>query len=243
MRPPGFVDVHCHILPALDDGALDLADSLAMARQAASDGIAVICATPHIRDDHDVRIDELPGRVAFINQEIARAGIPVRVQTGGEVAQRAAQRMDAGELHSVCLAGQTAVLVEPAPGPLGQELASLAARLRQEGLQVLIAHPERHVGEGFERWLAELAAAGCLIQWTAAFVTGEHGHVALRLAQDGLLHLLGSDAHSSHGGRPVHVGAALERLREVCTAQQADWIAYQAPWALLEGRPVESPFF
>lgn len=243
VRPPGFVDVHCHILPALDDGALDLADSLAMARQAASDGIAVVCATPHIRDDHDVRIDELPGRVAFINQEIAAAGIPVRVETGGEVAQRAAQRMHADELHSVCLAARTAVLLEPAPGPLGQELTSLARRLREEGLRVLIAHPERHVGEDFERRLAELVAVGCLIQWTAAFVAGEHGHVALRLAQDGLLHLLGSDAHSSHGGRPVHVGAAVERLREACPAELVDWIAYEAPWALLDGRPLESPLF
>lgn len=237
------MDVHCHILPALDDGALDLADSLAMARQAAADGIAVICATPHIRDDHDVRIEELPGRVAFLNQEIAVAGMAVRVAGGGEVAERAARRMDARALRGVCLAGQTGVLIEPAAGPLGQDLARLAARLRREGLQVLIAHPERHVGEDFERWLKELAGAGCLIQWTASFITGEHGHVALRLARDGLLHLLGSDAHSSHGGRPVRIAAALERLRDVCTARQVDWIACEAPWALLSGRPVEPPSF
>jgi len=54
------IDVHCHILPALDDGALDLDDSAAMAAQAAEDGIEVVCATPHIRPDHLVRVAELP---------------------------------------------------------------------------------------------------------------------------------------------------------------------------------------
>jgi protein-tyrosine phosphatase len=63
----GLVDLHCHVLPALDDGARDLEDALAMARQAERDGIAVICATPHIRHDHDVRIAELPARVDALN--------------------------------------------------------------------------------------------------------------------------------------------------------------------------------
>jgi pyruvate-formate lyase-activating enzyme len=57
------IDLHCHILPALDDGALDLDDSLEMARQAQEDGIAVVCATPHIRHDHKVRVEEIAERV------------------------------------------------------------------------------------------------------------------------------------------------------------------------------------
>jgi protein-tyrosine phosphatase len=81
------IDLHCHILPALDDGAIDLDDSVAMAKQAQSDGIAVVCATPHIRPDHEVRIDDLPGRVAAVNEELERRGLEVRVATGGEVAE------------------------------------------------------------------------------------------------------------------------------------------------------------
>lgn len=235
------MDVHCHILPALDDGALDLADSLAMARQAAGDGIAVVCATPHIRDDHDVRIEELPQRIAALNEQISAAGIPVRIAIGGEVAQPAAERLDAQALRGVTLDGQAGVLIEPAPGPLGRHLHALAERLQAEGLQVLIAHPERHVGEGFQDWLAQLRDAGCLIQWTAAFLTGEHGHVALRFAKQGLLHLLASDAHTSHAGRPVHLSAAVQLLRESCGDELADWVAYQAPWALLRGQPVVAP--
>lgn len=241
-QPPGLVDVHCHILPALDDGALDLLDSVAMARQAAADGIAVVCATPHIREDHDVRIEELATRLMILNDAIAAQEIPVTVARGGEVAERSARRLDARALRAVTLAGKDGLLLEPAPGPLSDDLQELARRLGEEGLQVLIAHPERHVGEDFEDRLRALAAAGCLIQWTAAFLTGEHGGVALGFAAKGLLHLLGSDAHSSHGGRPVAIAAAIERLREVCDPAQVEWIAHEAPWALLRGEPILSPF-
>jgi protein-tyrosine phosphatase len=62
------IELHCHILPALDDGALDLADSVAMARKGERDGIAVVWAAPHIRSDHDVRIEELPSRVNALQE-------------------------------------------------------------------------------------------------------------------------------------------------------------------------------
>ena len=100
-----LIDLHCHILPGIDDGALDLADSLAMGRVAAGDGIETIAATPHIRHDHDVRIAELPGRVAEVNSELGRNEVPVTVVTGGEVAETALEGLDEGELGAVTLGG------------------------------------------------------------------------------------------------------------------------------------------
>ena len=67
-----MIDLHCHILPRVDAGALDLADSVGMARQADADGVALICATPHIRHDHDVRIAEPPRRAKQPCAEAAR---------------------------------------------------------------------------------------------------------------------------------------------------------------------------
>ncbi len=241
-QPSGLVDVHCHILPALDDGALDLVESLAMARQAAEDGIAVVCATPHIREDHDIGVGELAVRLGVLNDAISKREIPVTVARGGEVAERAALWLDAPMLRAVTLAGKDGLLLEPAPGPLSDDLQELAERLRDEGLQVLIAHPERHAGEDFEDRLRKLAEAGSLIQWTAAFLTGVHGDLALQFAGKGLLHLLGSDSHSAYEGRPVAISAAVERLRDVRTPEQVAWIAHEAPWALLRGEPVVSPF-
>jgi len=79
----GLIDLHCHLLPGVDDGALDLDDSVAMARVAVREGFEAICATPHIRHDHDVRIGEIAGRVAALGEELDRREIPLRVLTGG----------------------------------------------------------------------------------------------------------------------------------------------------------------
>lgn len=238
-----MVDLHCHILPALDDGARDLEDSVGMARQAQEDGIALICATPHIRHDHDVNIDELAPRVAALEVELVRRDLPVRVVAGGEVAQSAAEALSAETLRRVSLGGGGWLLLEPAPGPLAGELERLVERLHGEGLRTVIAHPERHAGEDFEERLAALTALGCLIQWTAAFVArAAPGDLVLRLAREGLVDLLGSDSHSSRAGRPVRLSGAVERLREVCDAERVGWIAETGPWAVVRGEPAKAPW-
>jgi len=240
-----LIDLHCHILPALDDGALDLADSLAMARQAERDGITTICATPHIRDDHDVEIDELPARIAELQGELDRHGVEVRIAQGGEVSQLGADTLSDAHLRAVSLGGGGWILLEPAPGPIAEALPALAHRLAHRGMRTIVAHPERHAGAGFERYLHELKEAGCLIQWTAEFIAERPAGAAedpiLRLAREGLVDVLASDAHSSHGGRPVRLSGGVERLREVCTAEQVSWITEQAPATILPAAPVDAP--
>ncbi len=241
-----MIDLHCHILPALDDGALDLADSVAMAREAERDGIAVVCATPHIRDDHDVRIDELPARVGALQRELERRGVGVRIAQGGEVAQLAADGLSAAHLRAVSLDGGGWILLEPAPGAMADELPALAERLAARGARTIIAHPERHAGAGFEERLRELAACGCLIQWTADFIAladaADPDALLPRLVRAGLVHLLGSDAHSSHGGRALVLSAGFRRMGELCTPEQVSWMAEQAPAAVLAGGSVEPPW-
>ncbi len=241
-----MIDLHCHILPALDDGALDLADSVAMAREAERDGITVVCATPHIRDDHDVRIEELPARVAGLQRALDDRGVRVRIAQGGEVAHFAADRLSAAQLSAVSLDRGRWILLEPTPGPIGLELLALVDRLASRGVWAVVAHPERHAGAGFEEHLRVLAARGCLLQWTADFLAkadpDDPDDLVLRLARDGLVHLLASDAHSSHGGRPLRLGAGFERLREVCPTGWVRWIAEQAPAAILRGERVSPPW-
>jgi protein-tyrosine phosphatase len=243
-----LIDLHCHILPGLDDGALDLADSVAMAREAERDGITVVCATPHIRDDHHVRIEELPARIAELQAQLDRAGVGVRIAQGGEVAQTAADELSARHLRGVSLDGGGWMLLEPAPGPITHRLAALTERLAGRGARVIVAHPERHAGPDLGQRLRALVARGCLIQWTADFIAHQdpsdpHEQV-LELARDGLVHLLASDAHSSHGGRPVRLSAGFDRLHEVCVCppEQVAWIADEAPAAILRGEPLAPPW-
>jgi protein-tyrosine phosphatase len=238
-----MIDLHCHILPDLDDGSLDLQDSLAMARVAEQDGITVICATPHIRGDHNVRIEEIAERVAGLQQELTEGGLGVRIVPGGELAAGEADRMTDQELRLVALGGNGGwVLLEPAPGQLGVELEDLARRLAARGMRSIIAHPERHAGADIEERLKRLIDDGCLVQWTAEFVAeAAPGDLVLRLAGDGLVHLLGSDAHSSHGGRPVRLAAGFARLASVCSAEQIEWMSQRAPRAILRGEAVTPP--
>ena len=241
-----MIDLHCHILPGLDDGALDLVDSLAMARVAERDGIAVVCATPHIRDDHAVRIEELPQRVAELQRELDRHEVTVRIAVGGEVAQPAADRLSDEHLRAVSLDGCGWILLEPSAGPLAGDLTELARHLHGRGANVLVAHPERHAGADFLERLRELVAHGCLIQWTADFFAridpGERDSPMLAWAREGLVHVLASDAHSSHGGRTVRLSEGVERLRGALAPEQVDWIAEQAPAAILRGDRVTPPW-
>lgn len=235
-------DLHSHILPGLDDGAVDLADALELARQAQADGIDVVCATPHIRHDHDVRIPELARRRDDLNAALVQAGIAVRVERGGEVAEPVAAGLADDELDAVALGpGGRWILLEPAPGPLSDRLELTVDHLAARGYRSLIAHPERHAGEDLAERLAELIGRGALVQLTAALVE-EHGGL-VELAERGLVHVLASDAHSSRFGRPLRLSGGFDRLAASDVVRPwIDWMREVAPRAILAGEPLEVPF-
>lgn len=216
-----------------------------MARQAQDDGIEIVCATPHIRPDHPVRLDELAPRVEAVNEELDRRGIPTRVTTGGEIAELHLPQLDDEALVDVSLgAGGVYLLVEPKPGPLSSSLVRVVEQVAERGFRSIIAHPERHAGPDFYDQLATLVERGALVQATAALVAdGPAAPTLLDLAGHGLVHLLGSDAHSSHGGRPVRLSPGLARLAKVArTKPHLDWIATAGPAAILEGELAVPPF-
>lgn len=244
-RGRAVIDLHCHILPGLDDGARDLDDAVAMAGQAQADGIRLVCATPHIRHDHDVLIGELSERVAQLRAAINQAGIGVGVAPGGEVSETIVDALDDEDLERVSLGGgRRWILLEPAAGPLGGSLCAAAARLAQRGYRSLIAHPERHVSADLPERLAELVEQGSLVQATAQHVIDPGtAEGMVELARRGLVHVLGSDAHSSRAGRPVALAAALERLAGIDpVAMHLEWVSLEAPRAIVAGEDLQAPF-
>jgi protein-tyrosine phosphatase len=238
------IDLHCHILDAIDDGARDADDSVAMARQAKEDGIEAVCATPHIRHDHDVRIEELAERVRGLNARLEQELVAVKVLQGGEVAETAVEGLSDEDLARVSLGDGDWILLEPAPGPLGDSLLRRIGHLRERGYRALIAHPERHLSTDMFERMAALVAEGALIQATADFFLREQMTAGmLAMAEKGLVHVLSSDAHSARAGRPVRLAAALERLREAdLLAPHLEWIAETAPSAIVNGDALEAPF-
>jgi protein-tyrosine phosphatase len=240
-----MIDLHCHLLPGLDDGAVDLADSVAMARQAAAAGVTAVCATPHIRHDHDVRIYELTDRAALVADAVRAAGLPVAVLGGGEVAETIVEHLTDDELHAVSLGGGGRwVLLEPAPGPLSDGLDAAVRRLERRGFRSLIAHPERHLARDMVERLATLVADGALVQVTAATMVEHPASVGMRLlAEAGVVHVLASDAHSSRAGRPVDLRPGVQALAQVPSLEpHLTWITRDAPTAIVQGRDVTAPF-
>jgi protein-tyrosine phosphatase len=216
-----------------------------MAQQAEADGIEAICATPHIRHDHDVRISELPARLAEVSAAIDKSGCRVRLLPGGEVAVTALDRLKDRELRAVSLGGGGRwILLEPAAGPIDDDLERAVDHLRSRGFQALVAHPERHLAPGLVARLKRLIARGALVQATAASITGQDSRAGmLSLVRDGVVHVLGSDAHSSRAGRPVALAAAVEVLGTVDpTAGHLEWVACKAPRGIVQGRAVTPVF-
>jgi protein-tyrosine phosphatase len=238
------IDLHCHILDAIDDGARDADDSVGMARQAEEDGIEAICATPHIRHYHDVRIEELAERVRGLNEKLEQEFIAVKILQGGEVAETAVEGLSEEELAQVSLGDGGWILLEPAPGPLDDSLLRRVGHLADRGHRTIIAHPERHLSADMFERMAALVGEGALIQATADFFLRERMAAGmLAMAERGLVHVLSSDAHSVHAGRPVRLSPALEALRGVEPLRpHLEWIAETAPRAIVSGDPLEVPF-
>ncbi len=187
-----------------------------------------------------MRIAELPGRVAALQSALDAAGIGVRVATGAEVAAPSVDGLDPDELRACALDGGAWVLLEPHAGPLDERLLAAVDRLAACGLRALVAHPERHLGEDFHGRLADAVARGALVQGTADYLLREPTASGMAdLVARGLLHVLATDAHSSHGGRPAALAAAHARLDEI--DPQLGAFAREAPAALLRGEAPAPP--
>jgi protein-tyrosine phosphatase len=241
----GTVDLHCHLLPGLDDGARDVDDAVMMAMQAQADGLWAICATPHIRADHAVAIDELAKRREQLTGSLRAAGCETRVLPGGEVATEMVDDLENPELAAVTLGGSGRwILLEPPPGPLDARVERAVQVLQSRGFRALIAHPERHAGPDLIKRLTRLVGQGVLVQATAACFTDPGlAPAMLRLAAAGVIHVLGSDSHSSRAGRPVALSGALEVLSTVEPIRlHLAWVARTAPHAIVRGEDPICPF-
>jgi protein-tyrosine phosphatase len=216
------IDLHTHILPAVDDGARTLEESVAIARAACDAGVHVMVATPHVRTDaSSIDIRSLPARVEALNEALRIERIPLVVETGGELDASRLLTLAPDELKLVSLAGSRYLLVEtPYEGdPIGPSFESLIRHAIGLGARPVLAHPERNRRLATVELVESLVADGALVQVTAASLYGEFGSRArlhaFKLISAGLAHVIASDAH--------RVGARLAALAEVGRAGASDF--------------------
>src|SRR5450755_1055358 len=201
-----MLDLHCHILPGVDDGPSTLEEALAVARFCVRDGITHVAATPHChRYTRLLRADILP-HVAHFNEALTKAGLPLVVLPGSEIQViDAAAYRDEFEAGLYCHLGdgRAFTLLEfnwhkelyPPDAP------DLVAWIRGHGMTPILAHPERH---GFFReepaWLRALVEAGAWLQVTVDSLLGNHGVAAMSAGEELLRDyqevVLATDAHN-----------------------------------------------
>jgi protein-tyrosine phosphatase len=215
------IDLHTHILPAVDDGARGLEESLAMARAACDVGVQLMVATPHVRTRaRSVDIHSLSGRVEELNAALRVEGIPLVVETGGELDASRLLTLRPDELQLASLARSRYVLVETPyeRDPIAPSFESLVRHAISVGIRPVLAHPERNSRLATIQLVESLVADGALVQVTAASLCGEFGSRArahaFKLIRAGLAHVIASDAH--------RVGRRLTALDEVGRASSSE---------------------
>jgi len=195
----GLVDLHSHVLPGVDDGADSFDDSVAMATAAEREGISVLAATPHVRDDFPTRSATMHLLVEDVRERLRSESVSVDVRPGGEVGFGMIAELGLDELRRFCLAGNPRYLLVETPyhgWPLG--IAETLFTLRLGGMTPVLAHPERNplVQEDPER-LRPLVDSGTLMQLTASSLDGRTSKrvakTAHRLLKLELAHLVASD--------------------------------------------------
>jgi protein-tyrosine phosphatase len=235
-----MIDLHSHILRGIDDGARSLEDSLEIARAAVADGIRAIAGTPHVRDDYPTDAGVMEHRVAELRGELEQAQIPLDVRPGGEIATEWLGRLPVTELRRFGLGGNPRYLLVEMPyhgWPLG--LDGQLFSLRAHGITPVLAHPERNAEvQARPERLVPLVQSGVLVQVTAASVDGRLGRRAQEcgfcLIEQGLAHLLASDAHRP-SARAVGMAAAANAMGNDALAA---WLTWDVPAAILDDTPL-----
>jgi len=233
------IDLHCHVLPGIDDGPATIEESLAMARAAARDGTGVMVATPHVSWEYQNDAATIARLTHELNRRLAQEGVALEVRAGAEIAMTRAADVEAAQLAHLTLGGGGCLLIEPPFAPLVTGIDMLIYGLQRTGYRVVLAHPERCAAFQRDRSILDaLARSGVLISITAGSLVGRFGRevrrFASRLVADEMVHNVSSDAHDALR-RPPTLAADIEQAG---FSALAEWWTQAVPEALLSGAEI-----
>ncbi|WP_214793188.1 MULTISPECIES: CpsB/CapC family capsule biosynthesis tyrosine phosphatase [unclassified Exiguobacterium] len=198
-----MIDIHCHLLPAVDDGPGTVEQTIEMARRAVEEGVTAIVVTPHAFhpqfETEDLNVQEA---AATLQNVLHQEGIKLDIYPGQEIRVFGdlVQALEDGAALS--LAGSRYVLVEFPSDTVPAYAEQLFFRLQTEGYTPVIAHPERNKELATNpKRLMDFVSSGALSQVTTSSLTGEFGQnvkeIAFVFLRNGLSQLVASDAHST----------------------------------------------
>lgn len=222
-----MIDIHCHILYGIDDGAQTKEETLAMLKQAIEEGVHTIVATPHYDRHFSNRRQEIIPFVKEVNEWIEEQGLSIQIVPGQEIRIFADLIAEIEKESSDLLTyvnGQKYALIEFPHHDVPDYAESILYELIIKGITPIIAHPERNkkIIENPDI-LYEFMQIGALSQVTTTSVTGGFGRkiqkFSLDLLQHNLAHFLASDAHNLTT-RPFNLQQAIAQVDKHCGKQK-----------------------
>lgn len=239
-----MIDIHSHILPAVDDGAKSLQEALEMARVAVADGIEQMVCTPHMFNgiSRNPEPSEVRDRVAALQEAIGKESL--RVLPGNEVhiSHQIVQQASGNRVTK--LNGHNYMLVEfpmmTAPAGAGE----LFRQLQSKGVRPILVHPERNVQIQMRPSLVEtFVANGVYVQVTAMSLTGEFGkaarNCAIALLRHNCVHFIATDAHRADR-RPPILSRGRDAAAEIIGMEKAQKLVRDNPFAVITGEPIQT---
>ncbi len=234
-----MIDLHCHILPGIDDGAPDLDMSLAMARIAVNDGIRTIACTPHIYPGlYENTASGIRAAIANLQGEFDKREIPLRLLEGADVHLEPdlAASIRGGRVPT--LAGSRYLLLEPPHHVAPPGFQDAVFKLMVAGYVPVITHPERltWIEDHYEEF-CKLVEMGAWMQLTSGSLTGRFGPSAKywseKMLDDGLVHIIATDSHHS-SRRPPLLGEGREAASRRVGANEAEQMVVTRPQGIID---------
>lgn len=234
-----MIDTHSHILPGIDDGARELADSVRLVRELVSQGVTDIIATPHFANE-TIYVSPRAENLKIMNslkEKLVDEGVDVNIYLGNEIYidNKILELLKFGAIAT--LADSKYLLVEL---PLNGEYPNyedLLAELMQNGYKVILAHPERYeITQNDYSVIDDLCNIGVLLQCNTGSIVGKYGKKAKKLveklAKDKLIFVFGSDIHHCRGGEDLKM--AQKKLRKYYSEDELNQVLVKNPKKILE---------
>lgn len=238
-----MIDLHCHILHGLDDGAESAAESMQMARTFVQTGYHIVAATPHMVPGTAwmPSIERISTRIADLNLIIADEGLALEIVPGMEIAidPQLPELLDEGRL--LPLGNASCLLIEPSFQQFPPGWKQIIFEIMARGYSILIAHPERCVQLAANSGLIDqLIESGVYLQVSWGSFLGQYGRKAARTAQilagNGLIHCLATDSHHPEGHVPARIQVATTKLNKIIGQENLLRISTENPLRILKGQ-------
>ena len=240
-----MIDLHCHMLPGIDDGAPDRGVALAMARCAVADGITVTACTPHIYPGmYENDREGIQRAIEAFRQVLAEEGIGLELVIGADTHLAPDLLQGIRESRVPTLNGSRYLLLEPPHHSVPPRFEESVFQLRAAGIVPVITHPERLSWiESHYQVFERLVHAGAWMQVTSGALTGRFGkrpqYWGERMLDEGLVHILATDSHHIDR-RPPLLAEGRDAAAQRVGAEEAEKLVSTRPRAILNDEPTEN---